>query len=523
MRQLVGSAAVVLMSASALAAAMPQLEEEHQLRMTYETAHLNWGKPWFKGTMKVLFFCVGKYEFARDAVELMQRFDMKITPVYFRHNRKVLHLTSANVDREFSENPPGSDGVQRLQRLLQEKWDLFLFGNIDPDVLPPECQYYMYRQVADGAGILVVGPDKPDKVMTAQRETKEAGPWPLGVQFYRLPAALPWLKNGEKPEDLEGRLVRAYRLGKGRGVHLALPSVATTIPRMEASPETLNELEYWYALVGELAIWAAGREVSEQEMARLSSGGAKLVVRTRADRLDGCELMPWTQVPLKGQPGRALLDALAQMDLKRLPAGPGIAVAAAVMECEGKKVRFAVAPINVPSPTAQRIEAIALHKDFCEPGEQMTGTVSLADADYSGWTLRVEARDCWGRVLARQEIPLQASARQVPFVLPTSGDCSIYMRAEASLWRGDTQVTAPTVAEFRVPQRRRGVFHQVQWDSPGTAVGYWAMLRLRQLGWDINLGGLRSTLPLADVPLIPYTTRLLEEHDEHGIMKPCCW
>ncbi len=517
MKRVLAVATAMLAASALLAAPLSQLEQEHVLRMTYQTPHFNWGKPWFKGTMKVLFFCVGKYEYARDAVELMQRFDMKITPVYFRRNRKVIHFTTANVDREASENPPNSDGVQRLRRLLGDKWDLFLFGDIDPDVLPPELQYYMYKQVADGAGILVIGPNKPDKVMTPDREMKDSDLFPLNVLFYELPAARQWLKENEEPEDLERRLVHAYKLGKGRGVHFALPSPATTIPRMPATPETLNEMEYWYALVGELAIWAAGKNATDEDLTRLGRRG--LTLAGRMDAPDGTVLFPWHRKTAAG-------TDLRQIELEIKKSGVPLArtcLTAAVLEANGKKVMFFAAPISLGPVEPQQISAIALHRDFCEPGEPIAGTVSLADGAYSGYVLRVRTRDAWGRVLARHDIPLKADSRQASFSLPTSEDCSIYMRVEAALFRGGERRTPWSVAEFRVTHRRRGVFHQVQWDAPNTAVGYWAMLKLRQLGWDINLGGLKSTLALSDTPLIPYTTRLMEQHDEHGIMKPCCW
>lgn len=518
---------VVLLAAMSLGASalgqgpMAQLEEEHQLRMTFETPHVKWGKPWLAGPIKALMFCVGKYDRARDAVEMMQRFDIKITPVYFRRNRKVIHFTAANVDREVAENPPDSDGVQRLRRLLRSKWDLFIFGNIDPDVLPPELQYYMYEQVAAGAGILCVGP-KPDKVMTAEREMDEApGLFPLTVQFWTLPAAQAWVKQGAKPEDLPRQLIRAYRLSRGRGLHFALPNPLTLTPQMPCTPEAINETEYWYALIGELAIWAAGKDVDISQLAKQRP--KELSGRVRLRRLDGTVVRDWRKARPQIRPGEMKVEALLGAGPDR-PAVQGPCVLEVLVDCGKKRALFFASYLAQVSPADPRmVEAVALHRDFCEPGESVEGTVSLADADYTGCTLRVRTRDAWGRVLARKDYSLTAASRQVRFSLPTSEDCSIYMRVEASVWRGAVQLTAPKAADFRVTQRRRGIFHQVMWDAPTSPVGYWALLRLRQLGYDINLGGLKQSLALADLPLIPYTTRLMEIHDEHGIMKPCCW
>jgi len=507
----------VMLVGVAAPAEMAQIDEEHLVRMDYETPHVAWGKPWLKGTIKALMFCVGKYDSARDAVEMMQRFDMDITTVYLRTNRKVIHFTTANVDREVEENPPDSDGVQRVRRLLRGKWDLFVFGNADPDVLPPELQYYLYSQVAQGAGVLCVGP-RGDKVMTQAREIEEPpGLFPLGVKFWDLPAARGWVKEGGAPADLEGQLVHAYRLGKGRGVHLALPNPLTLTPNLPASPENINETEYWYALAGELAIWAASRDVDLSEAAARAK---RVAMQTRLARLDGFEL-PWEKA--EKDVDAAAGEVSIEVTRTDLPAAAGLYVQGILLDVDGKRAGFMASVLTSPVVTPYGVQAIALHRDYCEPGESLEGTISLGDADYTGRKLRLETRDAWGRVLARQDVDLAADTRQVPFSLPTTEDCSAYIRLEASVWEGEEQDTAPKVAEFQVPQRRRGMFHQVMWDAPSSAVGYWAMLRLRQLGYDVILGGLKPTLGLADMPLIPYTTRLMEEQDEQGTMEPCCW
>ncbi|MCD6350679.1 MAG: beta-galactosidase [Armatimonadetes bacterium] len=517
--------AVTMVVGGAVAApvGMDQLEEEHQLRMTFVTPHIEWGKPWYKGKTRVLMFCVGKYERARDAVELMERFDMDITTIYFRRNRKVIHFTTANVDREVSENPPESDGVQRARRLLRQKWDLFLFGNINPDVLPPELQYYMYKQVADGAGILCVGP-KPEKVMTPEREMKDPPDlFPVRIPVGKLPGGAAMLAPKEKPENLLRRLVHAYKLGKGRGVHFALPGVMTVTPALSATPENLNELEYWFALAGHLGLWAAGKNMGHDELMELWQRDKKnLKALVKLQRLDGYEVLPWQVYKLRREGDDLVLDVQPQLP-QDAPIAGGLVIAEGFLMYKNEKLRPFMDVADLTEAIPQRVTAVALHEDFCEPGTPIEGTVSLAAADYQGWTLRVETRDAWGRILQRKDLPLQAGATQVPFSLPTSKDCSIYMRLEASLRHPDGPITAPTVAEFRVPQRRRGPFHQVQWDAPNAAVGYWAELRLRQLGWDIMLGGVKSSIALADVPLIPYTTRLMEKHNEKGVMQPCCW
>jgi hypothetical protein len=504
---------LLALPAVASAASLSQIEEEHLLRRTYETPHVDWGKPWAKGPIKALIFSVGSYgDVGRDPVEMLERFDLQLTAVYMESNRKVVHFTNSNADVEAKENPPDSDGVQRLRRLLLQKWDLFIFGNINPDVLPAELQYYIYKQVAEGAGLLVIGA-RPTKVMLDRQEMADPpGLFPLAVSFWELPTAQAWVGKDEKPESLERKLVHAYKLGKGRGVNLAIPGARTLTPKTPATPENINELEYWFALAGELSVWAAGRDVDPGDAA---FAGKPYRQRLRLVRLDGWA-GPWME-----KTGTLKPDEDMRAKLPKLPSG--LYVWEVTLDVDGKRIWFgAKAVIDTEEP--QAVAEIKLARDFCEPGEPMGGTVELAEADYSGCRLRMETRDSWGRVLARKDYPVQAGTRQVEFSLPTDENCSIYMRAEASLWKGEQQLTAPKAADFRVTQRRRGIFHQVMWDSADSAIGYWAMLKLRQCGFDVDLRwGTSQSVAMADMPLIPYTTRIMESLDAKGIMQPCCW
>ncbi len=483
-----------------------QLIEEHQLRMTYQTPHTDWATPYARGPVKALVFCVGKYERARCCVELMQRFDIQVTPVYFRHNRKVIHFTEANVDRELSENPPGSDGVARLRLLLKRRWDVFIFGNIDPDVLPAELQYYMYRQVADGAGIVCIGPAA--RVMTPQREIPLPPElWPPRVKFWRLGLARrEWFKPDQNPEQAAKGMLHAYKLAKGRGVWFAMPRPLSIEPALTASPEALVELDYWFALAGDLALWAAGKPAVMER-------GAQVQVRVRT--LDGRVVRDWQPA------GAELPDKPPEAIVRGLPAGEYYLDA--IARRRGRVVSFAATTFTVP-PAGPRIAGIRVDTDFAEVGESFSGTISLDKADYSGVAVRLEMKDCWGRILARQELQPPAQGGELRFSIRVPPQATIFTRLQASLWRGGRQLTQPVHVDVRVPRRHRDGFRHIIWDYASTATGYWAVLRLRQLGWDVCLTGHPgASLAMADVPAVVYTTRILEKHDERGIMRPCCW
>ncbi len=94
---------------------------------------------------------------------------------------------------------------------------------------------------------------------------------------------------------------------------------------------------------------------------------------------------------------------------------------------------------------------------------------------------------------------------------------------------GDEEVELKE-ASFTVPKRRQGQFNFVQWDAPHDVLGYYAWRHLQQAGMNISLigslGGMRSQPPVlraCDASLIPYSTRLLDEKDADGYMKPVCW
>ena len=66
-----------------------EVEWIHRLTLRYETPHTKWAKPYARGRIRVLYFIASPFQgmgcHAREAVELMQRFEVEVEAVFYYH------------------------------------------------------------------------------------------------------------------------------------------------------------------------------------------------------------------------------------------------------------------------------------------------------------------------------------------------------------------------------------------------------------------------------------------------------
>lgn len=128
---------------------LAEVETDHEVRADFVTPHTDWGSPWAPGKAHVLFFVNGRGTAAREVTELMQRFDFEPQMVFWAR------LIDSTVDAWHG----GEEGLQRIDRLLGEKWDAFVFLGIPVEKLSSEQQFRLLEQVANGAGLVLSGVD----------------------------------------------------------------------------------------------------------------------------------------------------------------------------------------------------------------------------------------------------------------------------------------------------------------------------------------------------------------------------
>jgi len=498
------------------ASSRPLLDAEQTLRMTFATPHQEWGAPLSGGPLRALFIIHVETPgtCAREVVELAQRFDLKADVVFEKDG--IIY--------------GGEMGRARLQDLLGRRYDVFVLGQVPLSLLGYQQQYLLLRQVAEGAGLVCIGKER-EPILTEARRLGTGG---LLLGMGTGVAGLVAGAEGAPSANLVDRIATGYHLKRGRALHidytpLLAQGTAPLTPRLDFSWSNLARYEYWSAFVGRALLWAARRELpvtlaqAPLEGKVLEAGRpqrliAAIMTLNPGSRLrweaSVCRLSDGLRAPAAvTQQGRELWcdlpplrDDAYMLDL-RGHAGKAIACAAALPFC---------------AQARQRVTSLHLSRSFLEPGETLALSVEVEGAAQSGDILRLRARDSYGREVWRQDSSLPGQSLQASFT--ASPQCSLSMRMEAAWLRGGVELCCRT-EPFRVTTRARGHWNMVMWDAPTDVLGYWAVQRMTEGGFNVDLrsGAPPETVAAWGWAAVPYTTRILDEYDQQGRMQPFCW
>ncbi len=532
-RKLTGGLALLLAAAVPLARAATtpaEVEEDQSLRSALVTPHQPWGKNYQGGKVKALFIVdPGQYGGdwvmpgirLREPVELIQRFDLDGDAFFY-------HATNKFLGEELGE--------QRARRLLENQYDAYVLANVDLKTLPADMQFQIMEKVARGAGLLAVG-RKVNDFMVAKRQLAELPPW--------LNDAIPNVTADKKP----GVPFQAYNLGKGRGVFVDYKTLALSA-HDAFSREGLREYDYQMMRLGRALHWIArrdGRVVLKPLKTSLVDGVpyVDVAVATTGPALDVEIAAEWHRCAddwrASPEPVRRQITAndsavtfacptpvpAGKDNLPRLLAGRYLL--GLVVRSKHGVESYGAVNVTVESPVG--FAGLALDKTWTEAGGNVTATATLrGDAIPAGSVVRWEVLDTWDRVLFRREGALAASAPACVFA--TSDSCSIEMRFRATLVVNGRDLDRAE-AIFTVPKRNRNQFNFLQWDTPEGIIGWygWEQMRLAGQNLCLTFGSSQSQhhalLAACDIPLVPYSTRILDPKDENGVMKvgsqTICW
>lgn len=517
-------------AACLLAAPTPQeVEEDCSLASALQTPHRDFASTLPGGPLRVLFFCyTGPYDGTwedtgtrvREPVELVERFQMQPDAVLFCG-------PSAGAWNFHG----GSVGADRAERLLGKRYDLFVFAGLDPQRLPAKFQYLVLKQVSEGAGLLCCGPG----ASTYLTPPRKLSPTPED-----LTAGLP---------DLDGKpaavAISAYRLGKGRAAWLNY-STQALVPTQPYSRRALAEYDYRMLVVGQAALWAAGRvnplkvqlvtqsprlwrptkDAPAPAQAILTNTGSApmdCLLDAELCRLEDGHRMALGKLPVRLTPGAQRTLAVP---LPRLRAGDYI-LDVVLREPRGT-VGWAAAPLRVDSEFG--VDRVETAGRYVERGESITGKVLLRGTPPTGSMVQVRLRDSYDRILAQRDFNVADGVGEFGFSYAADEFATIQMRAEAALIVDGEEVDVKD-ATFTVPKRRQGQMNFVMWDTPTDPLGVYAWDQMRDKGIHISLigsmGGTPRTVPTPmlarDVSVVPYSTRILDDKNPDGTMKPVCW
>ncbi|MEN6547454.1 MAG: beta-galactosidase, partial [Armatimonadia bacterium] len=472
---------------------LAEVETDHQVRAEFVTPHTDWGSPWAPGKARVLFFVNGRGTAAREVTELTQRFDLEPQMVFWAR------LIDSTVDAWHG----GEEGLQRIDRLLGEKWDAFVFLGIPVEKLSSEQQFKLLEQVANGAGLVLSGVDDK-RVLKPSNQLKP------------LPTML-----------AAGPVGEAFKLRQGRG--LRLPGQ----PKIDYAPGWEVTYDYWAQRLGRGILWAAGKEPQvhltleqrEPEVQRSSLPSPEVTVRWKAPA--NCKGLG-LQARLRREDGW-------EMALPRVAAGTAegsAAVQVPVVRAGGYHLdviarsaagveNFASATFSVISP--RQIGEVKLDQPWSEVGGKLSGKVSLSGpSGGADERLIVSLLDRRGRELARQiDSPVAAQGN---FSFPVASWLPMLVTVRATLVQG-TQEVSSGWAFANVTKRNRGQFNFLMWDMPTGTLAPYAEESLARQSVSLQLGsGVPARYVAAqDIAWVPYTTDISAKKDDHGVMKPMCW
>lgn len=498
MRRLAVLVAMVLVICPALVWAqdMAELEVDHGVNSDFVTPHTAWAKPYVQGKTRVLFFLNGRGMVPREVIELKQRFDLEPQMVFWAR------IVDSTVDHWHG----AENGVRRMERLLNQKWDAYVFLGIQPEKLPVEMQYKLIKAVADGAGLVLVGVD--DKRVLKDKNLLKP-----------LPAAL------AAGDANSGPVGEPFAVKQGRGIKLPAQ------PTIEYRPGWETDYDYWQQRLGRALLWAAGKEPklnltvtpAGASVARATLPGAavkvgwqganlanKLTADVTLRRDDG-----WTQ-----KLGPAVLKSESSpgvdVTVPQVPAGQ-YHVDVVVRGTKGVE-DFGSAAFAVAGP---EVGAVTLERGWGEIGDNLTGKVALPNDVAANQTLVVSLRDREGRELVRQSHPVAA---EVPFSFKLTEWLPMLVTVRATLMEGEQELSS-NWAFARVVKRNRGQFNFVMWDAPGGSLAPYGEEALARNGVTIQLTGGKPVASAAawDIAWIPYTTHIKAARDADGITKPMCW
>jgi len=483
---------LLLVGGVCLAQDMAELDIDHNVRSEFTTPHTAWAVPYALGKTRVLFFLRGHDTEPREVIELKQRFDLDPQMVFWT---RIIDSTQ--------EHWHGDErGIQRMARLLTQKWDAFVFlspessgvRDLIPDVLPVEQQYAMLKAVTEGAGLVLVGGDDK-RVLKDKNQVQEP------------PSLLC---------DVDG--AAAFTIMKGRGVRLPKR------PAIEYRPGWEVDYDQWAMRVGKAILWAAGKEpklslklqTKSQELYRATlpataasvqwQGATPGVVADIRLRRDDGQVIVTTRQTLNQTEGT--LD----LNIPRLRSGAYYFDA--VARASDRVAGFGSVRFTVVNP--QHVLGLKLDQDWAEVGQALSGKVHLAGEKGGGRRLIISLLDRRGREIARQMPP--ADAAEKAFSFDVQPWFPMLLTVRATLLDGTAEVES--VGQFaRVVKRHRGQFHFVMWDIPHGTLAPWAEQSLADTGVTVHLahGSPRPHLAAYEMAWIPYTTHI------GAACQPACW
>ena len=443
-------------------AAVTAAEEKHidvveafsALDVPFESPHTDWAQPYAGGRIRVLFI-TGKVPktmlgVTRYVVETRQRYDI---------DADVVLMAGGAFG--------GSVGEERLVRLLETPYDCYV---VKPrgvfEQMPEQLQRLVMQRVRDGAGMVLPTDNEDVKRIFEDAAAVES-----------LPAALP------------GQSIEAYTLGKGRLARAPIDQgwKINGAPPVDQIFGVDLKRDLSYEATGRAILWAAGREPKLRVSAHVSENADNNLVghvdpepiaRGKLSQLgiavswsgtSSASPLKWRARFLNQEQGPTPWQSLGTMhgakggkylSLPILPSGDYWFHVEARSE-RGVVEGWTVKPFTVA--TDEKVAELKLLREWGEAGSLIEGSVQVHSPHRADRTLRVQAIDRYGRVLARRGFP--APQAQVSFAMPTASWMPGYIGVQATLLDSGGEPICSTYAPtaYSIPKKKQDQWNFVMW------------------------------------------------------------
>jgi len=537
-----------LVVASHLMAA--QLDGTYLTEITGEfvTPHGTLARPYARGPLRLLFV-MPWHAGARELVELRQRLDFQYENVnVYGH----WTLSRENWYQSQVKNLSTRAVIERLQKKLEQPYDVIVFGNVPFRLFEPQQQFWILDRVVKGTGLVFAyearsGQERMFKrPITDDREAMLAG-LPLKT--------LPWLAGpfqeyagcrsaGEIPQ----KLVRTYRLGKGRiaVVDWGEPprtdqDGATLTPQVPFSFELYNHYDYYLSVVARVILWAAGPQRQplvtfaeptwpSQKLVRSGLTEQFLTLRIingYEQALDAALELQWREH------GCGLTEHSDTRKLRLKPGTNELKVAFPLLK-QGRhfldvKVRSGAGVENWGS-WAFRVHgrhrvSLSLDREVYRRNEMLSGRATIPNRA----PLEQETHLClslWddeGREFFRRNYFVQPEDVVMPFSVPLAGTATNAVKVRADLLVDGKVVSADEkfLLALMAPEDF-WMYPSLIWgggDAPGL-IGHYLAKQLRRAGFNLGYVGPRMSaenIAAGDFLWVPYSTRIWEREPADGV------
>jgi len=513
----------------------------NEIRLGYVTPHIEWARPWAGGRLRV-FFILPHTSAAREAVELAQRLDIE---VFGEAVIDSAHLGSESRYIAPIEGTRPEEKVARLRRKLQSGYDAFVIGNVHWDVFPAEIQYRILKQVAEGAGLVIVYAARLRSEMLKHKlagpaaEIARGVPW-AGLRFFRERLAADARLT---PQNVAEKTITAARFGKGRIVVLDYRTRSATVyggfgltPHEEYTFESAASYEGYHMLVARALLWSAGRgpevrfenwpdepmttpvealpgQAVDIELAATDAVPAHLSVHLTVRNM-------WNETEWASRRDAVVgadRKTSAEFALPALPAGDYFADVV-VRSLRGIE-NFGAFTLRVTAGNPH-ITQLTPAKDGWEQDEAVSAVVRLSDSAPEGARLRCSLRDNYGRVFERWFVPIAPGAREATVSRSPARAVSLCGRLRVGVEiRGrllDRKETVFYVRRHpldRYPLQLRE-YPVLIWGTLPGILGHFAYTQLRNAGFTAVLthvgdkGAVGRRLARDDLMIVPYCARV---------------